>query len=248
MKQTSHNQFGRYIRQTALPEIGLAGQDRLSKAKVLCVGSGGLGSPALLYLAAAGVGTIGIAEFDTVNESNLHRQVLYDMGDIDMPKLDAAAARICAINPDVSVIKHPIDLCKNKADDVIPKYDIVIECTDSFKSKSTICQSASKHKIPVVHGAVCGFKAQVSVFMPGAACYRCLYPVAPKCRQSNAIIGTVAGITGITQAMQVIMLITPHDDFAPLVGKLWEIDSRTMQTRIFDIPKDAKCDACLRAI
>lgn len=242
----NNNSFDRYIRQTALPEIGIDGQRRLSNARVLCVGAGGLGSPALLYLAAAGIGHIGIAEFDTVNESNLHRQVLYSMNDIDEPKIDAAALRINEINPNVVVEKIKNGIKEETAGEVISNYDVALECTDSFRSKNMVCLSARDCKIPVVHAAVCGFKAQVSVFSPdlSAPCYRCLYRHSPEFRQNNAIIGPVAGLAGIVQAMQVIMLLTPHDDFEPLIGKLWEIDARTMKTRILNISKDKDCDVC----
>ncbi len=238
----------RYIRQTALPELGADGQARLAQSRVLVVGAGGLGSPALYYLAAAGVGRIGIAEFDVVAESNLQRQILYTAPDVGAAKLEVARARLAALNPEVQISAHPQGISTGNAIALASGYDVVLECTDSFASKDAVCYGATRARVPVVHAAIDGFLAQVAVFDPagvGSACYRCLHPVAPRSVRGGGVIGPVAGIAGVVQAMQAIMLLSPNPAFRPLMGRLWEIDLRTMAApRILDIPRDPRCPVC----
>lgn len=239
----------RYIRQTALPELGSEGQARLARSSVLVVGAGGLGSAALTYLVAAGVGRIGIAEFDVVAESNLQRQTLYATTDIGQPKIKAAVARLSGLNPGCAFTEYPDGLSTANAVGLCAGYDVVLECADSFASKDVVCSSAARARVPVVHAAIDGFRAQVAVFDPagaGSACYRCLHPVAPRSVRGGGVIGPVAGIGGVMQAMQAIMLLAPNPAFRPLVGQVWEIDSRTMATRLLTVPRDRDCPVCAK--
>jgi molybdopterin/thiamine biosynthesis adenylyltransferase len=237
----------RYMRQTALPELGVEGQARLAAGRVLVVGAGGLGSPALLYLAATGVGHIGIAEFDTVSESNLQRQVLYETADIGQPKVARAAARLMALNPHIAVAQHAQGVTQANVAILAAGHDVVVECTDSAAAKAAVCEGARRAGRPVVHAAIDGFRAQVAVFAPGGACYRCLYPVAPSPARSGAVLGPAAGLAGTVQAAQAIALLAPHPGLEPLIGRLWEVDMRTMATRVLGIPRDVACPACGKA-
>lgn len=239
----------RYARQIVLDEIGEDGQEKLLRAKVLCVGAGGLGSSILLYLAAAGVGTIGVADFDNVEECNLQRQILYDTNQIGSNKASNAKKRLKELNPNITVNIYPNGLTDKNVEELFTAYDIIIDGTDNFETKFLINDAGVKFKKPVIYGAIQGFEGQVSVFDSNlGACYRCLYPESLKhlsvnCEQGG-VIGTVAGIIGTVQAMQAIMLIIAHESFEPLIGKLWIIDAKTMQTRLLDIPKDQNCPIC----
>lgn len=239
----------RYIRQIGLPEIGQEGQDRLLNASVLCVGAGGLGSPALLYLAAAGVGRIGIIDFDRVDETNLQRQVLFSMDMIGQPKAQEAARRIKQLNPDIQVEYYDAELDVEVASRLFPVYDVILDGTDNFETKFLINDAAVKFRKPWIYGAIQGFDGQVSVFNDqGGPCYRCFQPEKPRAAVMNCaeagVIGAIAGIIGVTQALQAIQLITRHKSFDPLVGKLWTLDARTMQTRKLSLRKEAHCPAC----
>lgn len=241
--------FDRYQRQIILPEIGELGQSKLSQASVLCVGAGGLGSPVLLYLAAAGVGQIGIADFDKVDESNLHRQILYTAQDIGKNKVEAAQLRLLALNPHIHIEIFQGGLNKDTIESAIKNYEIIMDGTDNFSTKFLINDAAVKHKKILVYGAIQGFDGQVSVFDAGhGPCYRCLYPSPPKASVQNCaeagVIGAVAGLVGITQAMQTIQIIVGHKSFSPLVGKLWTIDTRTMETSIRSFDKNPHCPVC----
>lgn len=227
----------------------MEGQQKLSSAAILCVGAGGLGAPALLYLAAAGVGRIGIIEFDSVDLSNLQRQILYTTPVIGQPKALEAQKHLRALNPDIEINVYEAELTADKADELFPMYDIILDGSDNFETKFLINDAAVKHQKPWIYGAIQGFDGQAAVFnTKDAPCYRCLYPEKPQARvkncAENGVIGAVAGLIGVTQALQAIQLITQHDSFEPLAGKLWTIDTRTMQSRILTIPKNQDCSIC----
>lgn len=239
----------RYKRQITLPEIGLDGQEKLAHARVLCVGAGGLGSPALLYMAAAGIGHIGIIDFDMVDESNLQRQVLFTTDEVGGPKAVHAKARLQALNPEIEIIVYEEELTAENAPDLFQTYNIILDGTDNFETKFLINDAAAKYKKPWVYGAIQGFDGQASVFDAQCGpCYRCLYPEKPKARIANCaeagVIGAVAGLIGVTQALQVIQLVTGHESFEPLIGKLWTLDTKTMRTRLLNIPKNPDCPVC----
>ncbi len=239
----------RYSRQVSLPEIGQDGQERLRKASVLCVGAGGLGSPALLYLAAAGVGHIGIVDFDCVDESNLQRQILFSTAMLGRPKAKEAAAKLKALNPSIRIESYDEELNAESAARLFPAYDIILDGTDNFETKFLINDAAVKFSKPWIYGSIQGFDGQASVFNHnGGPCYRCLQPEKPRGRVMNCaeagVIGAVAGIVGVTQALQAIQMIAGHDSFEPLTGKLWLVDTRTMQAKILNLPKRPRCPAC----
>lgn len=242
----------RYSRQTILPGLGEAGQERLTAASVLCVGAGGLGAPALLYLAAAGVGKIGVVDFDAVEESNLQRQVLFTTDDIGKPKASRAATRLRALNPDIEVTAYDTELDAENAPALFDAHDVIIDGSDNFETKYLVNDMAVKSGRPWVYGAIQGFEGQVCVFdaAQDGPCYRCLFPEKPKARIRNCaqagVIGAVAGITGATQAMQAIQLIVGGKAFDPLRGRLWTVDAATMQTRVLDVPKNPACPVCAR--
>ena len=239
----------RYKRQITLPEIGIDGQEKIDRARVLCVGAGGLGSPALLYLAAAGMGHIGIIDFDRVDESNLQRQVLFTTDGVGQPKAIQAKERLHALNPEIDITVYEKELNAENTPALFQAYDIILDGTDNFETKFLINDAAVKYKKPWVYGAIQGFDGQASVFdAQTGPCYRCLYPEKPKARITNCAeagaIGAVAGLIGVTQALQVIQLVTGHESFEPLIGKLWTLDTKTMQTRILNLPKNSDCPAC----
>ncbi len=240
----------RYSRQTVLPGLGAEGQERLTAASVLCVGAGGLGAPALLYLAAAGVGKIGIVDFDAVEESNLQRQVLFTTDDLGKPKASRAAARLRALNPDIEITAYDDELTAENAPALFDAHDIVIDGSDNFETKYLVNDMAVKSGKPWVYGAIQGFEGQVCVFdtPENGPCYRCLFPEMPKARIRNCaeagVIGAVAGITGATQAMQAIQLIVGGKALDPLRGRLWTVDATTMQTRVLGAPKNPACPVC----
>lgn len=239
----------RYERQTVLSEIGSSGQTALSHARVLCVGAGGLGCPALLYLAAAGIGHITIIDPDYVDVSNLQRQVLFTDADCGQSKAVAAQKRLQQLNPEITIEAISDWLTDKNAEDLFLRHDIIIDGTDNFEAKYLINDAAVKTSKPVVYGAIQGFEGQVSVWdAQRGPCYRCLYPAPPKaairnCAESG-VIGAVAGIIGTTQAMQCIAIIVGNDSFAPLIGKLWTIDMKTMETQNLNIAKKPDCLVC----
>ncbi len=241
--------MNRYDRQIRLPEIGREGQEKLLKASVLCVGAGGLGSPALLYLAAAGVGRIGIIDFDRVDESNLQRQVLFDTEAVGKPKALEAARRLKALNPGIQIESYDAELNAENAARLFPQYDVIIDGTDNFETKYLINDAAVKFGKPWIYGAIQGFDGQASVFnFKGGPCYRCLYSEKPKGRIMNCaeggVIGAVAGLIGVTQALQAIQIISGHESFEPLSGRIMTLDTRTMHTRTLALKKNPDCAAC----
>lgn len=239
----------RYSRQIVLPEIGLEGQKRLSQASVLCIGAGGLGCPALLYLAAAGVGRIGVGDFDAVDETNLQRQVLFTVDQVGKNKAEAAKERLNALNPDVGIEAHSVELTDQNAEKLFTNYDLIIDGTDNFAAKYLINDASVKTGKPFIYGSILGFDGQLAVFNYNEGpCYRCLFPEAPKGHIPNCaeagVIGAVAGMIGTAQAMEALKIILGHESFSPLAGKLWTVDMRSMENRLLDLPKNPNCSIC----
>ena len=242
----------RYSRQLLLPELGLAGQEKLKQAKVLLIGAGGLGSPAALYLAAAGVGTLGISDGDIVDLSNLHRQILHRTDAIGTAKTRSAAAQLHALNPLSRVLELPALMASN-IDELMPDFDIVVDGSDNFATRFLVADACVKHKKPLVYGAVLRFEGQVSVFMGPAdasgtaPCYRCLFPAppppehAPSCAQAG-VLGMVPGVVGTLQATEAIKLITGIGTV--LNGRLLLFDAKNMRFREISIPRDPHCPSC----
>lgn len=237
-----------------LPEIGEGGQQLLKNASVLCIGAGGLGSPALLYLAAAGIGRIGLVDDDVVDISNLQRQVIFSELDQGSPKVEAAAEAIQELNSTCRVEAYPERFSSENAPKLIQPYDVVIDGTDNFSSKFLINDACAKFGKPLIYGSILGFVAQVSVFWAGkGACYRCLYPKPPtghipNCAEAG-VIGAMAGIAGATQALEAIKMVLGlawcrEHHLEPLLGKLWVLDARTMQTKTLEIHKRHDCSVC----
>ncbi len=238
----------RYSRHLLIPEVGPGGQARLLASRVLLVGAGGLGSPAALYLAAAGVGTLGIVDFDVVDLSNLQRQVLHTTDRVGEPKVASAARTIGALNPDVRVVAHELLLGADNAAEVIAGYDVVIDGTDSFETRYTLNDAAVAAGIPVVHASVYRFEGQLTVFVPGGGpCYRCLYPsapppeLAPNC-SAVGVLGVVPGIMGLLQANEAIKLLLRVG--TPLVGRLLLFDALDGEFRELEIRRDPACPVC----
>jgi len=241
----------RYSRHLIIPDVGMTGQKRMKNAKVLVIGAGGLGSPALLYLAAAGVGTLGIAEFDTVDESNLQRQVIHGVSDIDKPKGQSAKESIAEINPYVNVILHEERLDNDNVFDVFKGYDLIVDGTDNFATRYMVNDAAYFLSIPYVWGSIYRFDGQASVFAPmlvdDAPCYRCLYPeppppgMVPSCAEGG-VLGVLCASIGSIQVNEAIKLITGIGD--PLVGKLMIYDALEMEYRKLKVRKDPNCALC----
>jgi adenylyltransferase/sulfurtransferase len=237
----------RYSRHLLIPEVGLAGQERLLRARVLVVGAGGLGSPVLAYLAAAGVGRIGIVDDDVVDETNLQRQVLFAQADIGRAKTAVAAERIVALNPHVAVDPYPIRLDASNARELVRPYDVIVDATDTFGSRYLVNDAARLEKKPDVYGSIFRFDGQVSVFAPGGPCYRCLFPEAPPAGSvptcaEGGVLGVLAGIVGAWQANEALKLVLGIG--TPLAGRLMLIDALGARTREFAIPRDDACVLC----
>ncbi|WKV12439.1 HesA/MoeB/ThiF family protein [Marivirga harenae] len=222
----------RYIRQILLPEIGIEGQEKISTAKVLVVGAGGLGCPAMQYLASSGVGTIGIVDFDKVSASNLHRQILYSIDDIGVPKVDVAKRQLERINPNCIIKKYDVMLSTENAKTIINDYDIIIDATDMISSRYLINDTCLEMQKPFVYGAVYKYQGQVSVFnLNNGPTYRCLFPNPPiskikDCNESG-ILPVLPGIIGLMQATETIKIITGLGN--PLSGTVGLFDIKTMQ-------------------
>jgi molybdopterin/thiamine biosynthesis adenylyltransferase/rhodanese-related sulfurtransferase len=240
----------RYSRHLLLPEVGIEGQQKLLDAKVLLLGAGGLGSPTALYLAAAGVGTLGIVDNDDVDLSNLQRQVIHSSERIGIPKVDSAEQTINALNPDVSVNKHPVRLDASNIMDILPGYDIVVDGLDNFPTRYLLNDASVRLGIPVVSAAILGFEGQLSVFKPyEGPCYRCLFPVpppaelAPSCG-ANGVLGVLPGTMGLLQATEVIKLILAEGD--PLIGRLLMYDALAATVSEVKVRRDPDCPICSR--
>ena len=232
----------RYQRHLLLPEVGEAGQLKLLTAKVLCLGAGGLGSPAALYLAAAGVGTLGIVDMDVVDESNLQRQILHNYSRIGQHKVDSAKETINELNPDVNVETHPVRLDASNIEEVISKYDLVIDGTDNFPVRYMLNDASVKLGIPVVHGSIFRFEGQVTVFDPqNGPTYRDMVPeppppeLAPSCAEAG-VLGVLPGIIGCLQALEAVKMILDLGD--TLIGRLLTFDATEMSFREFKLRKD----------
>jgi adenylyltransferase/sulfurtransferase len=248
MSRLGDEQLERYKRHLLLDGVGVEGQEKLLASSVLIVGAGGLGSPAALYLAAAGVGRIGIVDFDQVDASNLQRQVLYTTRDVGEPKVAVAAARLNALNPDVEVQLHPFKLEAANARAIIAGYDVVLDGTDTFPSRyltSDLCVWLGK---PLVYGSVMKFEGQVAVFdARRGPCYRCLFAeppppeLAPNCAEAG-VLGVLPGVIGLLQATEVLKLLVGIGE--PLIGRLLVYDALAMEFRRFRIPKDPACVVC----
>jgi molybdopterin/thiamine biosynthesis adenylyltransferase/rhodanese-related sulfurtransferase len=241
-------QRNRYQRHLLLPEIGEEGQQRLLGSKVLLLGAGGLGSPAALYLAAAGVGTIGIVDMDVVDSSNLQRQILHNLDRIGERKVDSAKTTLTAMNPDVDVVTYDVRLGAGNVLEIIDSYDVIVDGTDNFPTRYLVNDAALVKRIPVVHGSIFRFEGQATVFYPyKGPCYRCLVPepppaeLAPSCAEAG-VLGVLPGIIGSIQAVEAIKLLLELGE--PLVGRLLAYDALEQTFRTFKIRRDPACPAC----
>jgi molybdopterin/thiamine biosynthesis adenylyltransferase/rhodanese-related sulfurtransferase len=242
------DQRNRYHRHLLLPEVGEAGQQRLLESRVLLLGAGGLGSPAALYLAAAGVGTLGIIDMDVVDASNLQRQVLHNLDRVGHRKVDSAKLTLTAMNPDIDVVTFDTRLGADNVLDIIDGYDVIVDGTDNFPTRYLVNDASLVKKIPVVHGSIFRFEGQVTVFKPyDGPCYRCLIPepppaeLAPSCAEAG-VLGVLPGIVGSLQAMEALKLILGLGD--PLVGRLLTYDALETSFRTFRVRRDPNCPAC----
>jgi molybdopterin/thiamine biosynthesis adenylyltransferase/rhodanese-related sulfurtransferase len=246
----SAEQRDRYSRHLLLPEVGVEGQQKLLDAKVLLLGAGGLGSPTALYLAAAGVGTIGIVDDDVVDLSNLQRQVIHNTERIGVSKVESAAQTIHALNPDVNVVQHKLRLDASNIMSILPNYDIVVDGLDNFPTRYLLNDASVRLRIPVVSAAILGFDGQLSVFKPyEGPCYRCLFPepppaeLAPSCG-ANGVLGVLPGTMGLLQATEVIKLIL--DIGNPLIGRLAMYDALSATVSELKVRRDPHCPICSR--
>jgi len=238
----------RYSRHLLIPEVGSEGQARLLDSKVLLIGAGGLGSPAMLYLAAAGVGTIGIVDFDVVDASNLQRQIVHTTDRVGTKKVASAALTIGALNPDVNVVAHEVMLNETNVDELIAGYDLILDGTDTFETRYTLNDAAVKAGIPVVHASVFRFEGQLTVFKPhDGPCYRCLYPtppppeLAPGCSVAG-VLGVVPGVMGLLQATEGIKVLLDIGD--SLSGRLLIYDALDGTFSELVLQRDPKCPSC----
>ncbi len=238
----------RYSRHLLMPEVGLEGQQRLKAARVLCVGAGGLGSPAAMYLAAAGVGTIGLVEFDRVEESNLQRQVLYTTGDVGRSKLAVAAARLRAMNPHITIVEHEIRFSAANAASLVTAYDIVVDGTDNFATRYLVNDACVLNRRPNVYGSIFRFEGQVSIFATDEGpCYRCLHPdppppgLVPNCAEAG-VLGVLPGVIGTIQANEAIKLILGIGE--PLIGRFLIFDALAMRFRELRLRRASDCPVC----
>ncbi|HUV57356.1 MAG TPA: molybdopterin-synthase adenylyltransferase MoeB [Acidimicrobiales bacterium] len=244
----SQDQRVRYHRHLLLPEVGEKGQMKLLDSKVLLLGAGGLGSPAALYLAAAGVGTLGIIDMDVVDSSNLQRQILHNLDRVGMRKVESAKLTLTAMNPDLKVNTYDMRLGADNILDIIDGYDVILDGTDNFPTRYLVNDAALLKNIPVVHGSIFRFEGQVTVFNPYVGpCYRCMIPepppaeLAPSCAEAG-VLGVLPGIIGSIQAIETIKLLLELGD--PLVGRLLTYDSMDQSFRTFKVRRDPSCPAC----
>jgi sulfur-carrier protein adenylyltransferase/sulfurtransferase len=240
--------LSRYSRHLILPEVGMEGQQRLKAAKVLCVGTGGLGSPLAFYLAAAGVGTLGLVDFDVVDASNLQRQIIHSTKDIGRKKLDSAAEKLTALNPSLNVVKHEVMLSSANALEIIKDYDIVADGTDNFPTRYLVNDACVILGKPNAYGSIFRFEGQASVFATeDGPCYRCLYPeppppgLVPSCAEGG-VLGILPGLVGVIQATEVIKLILGKG--SPLIGRLMLVDALNMRFRELKLRKNPECPVC----
>ncbi|HZT65606.1 MAG TPA: molybdopterin-synthase adenylyltransferase MoeB [Acidimicrobiales bacterium] len=244
----SADQRNRYHRHLLLPEVGEAGQQKLLDSKVLLLGAGGLGSPSALYLAAAGVGTIGIIDMDVVDASNLQRQILHNLDRVGERKVDSAKKTLTAMNPDVNVVTYDVRLGADNILDIFDGYDVIVDGTDNFPTRYLVNDASLVKRIPVVHGSIFRFEGQATVFAPyEGPCYRCMIPepppaeLAPSCSEAG-VLGVLCGIVGSIQAMEAVKLLLGLGD--PLIGRLLAYDSLEESFRTFKVRRDPNCPAC----
>ena len=247
-RQFTPEQITRYARHFTLPEVGEAGQAKLLDAKVLCVGAGGLGSPVALYLAAAGVGTIGIADHDTVDMSNLQRQILHTNDRVGMPKVESAQLTLNALNPDVNIVQFKERLSSENVMRIIDGFDIVVNGCDNFPTRYLINDACIMAKKTLVDGSIFQFEGQVTVVDPTEGpCYRCLFPeppppgMAPSCAEAG-VLGVLPGLVGCVQALEVIKIILGAGN--PLVGRMMHFDTLSSEIRVLKLRKDPNCLVC----
>jgi molybdopterin/thiamine biosynthesis adenylyltransferase/rhodanese-related sulfurtransferase len=246
--ELTRDELVRYSRHLLLDEFGMAGQEKLKAARVLCVGAGGLGSPAALYLAAAGVGTIGLVDFDVVDVTNLQRQVLYATSDVGRPKLEAAADRLRGMNPHVAIEAHAVTLSAANALELIAAYDVILDGTDNFTARYLVNDACVLAQRPNAYGSIFRFEGQASVFAaPGGPCYRCLHPeppppgLVPSCAEAG-VLGVLPGIIGMIQATEAIKLLTGIGE--PLIGRFVIYDALRMRFRELKLRRDPQCAIC----
>jgi sulfur-carrier protein adenylyltransferase/sulfurtransferase len=247
-EKVGKDQMARYSRHLRIPEVGEQGQLKLLKSRVLLVGAGGLGSPAGVYLAASGVGTIGLVDYDVVDESNLQRQILHWTSSIGMPKVDSARRTLFEVNPDVKVKTYPLHLDASNIVDIFKDYDVIVSGSDNFTTAYMVNDAAVLTKKPVVYGSIFRFEGQMSTFIPyEGPCFRCLYPsatppeLAPSCDEAG-VLGVLPGVVGLIQATEVIKLLLKLG--TPLAGRLLAYDALEMTFRKFKIPRDPNCTTC----
>ncbi len=247
-EELTHDEIKRYSRHLIMPEVGMSGQKKLKKASVLCVGAGGLGSPLAFYLTAAGVGRIGIIDFDVVDFSNLQRQILHNTDDVGRPKLDSAAEKLKALNPNVNVELHEERLTSENALQLFEKYDIIVDGTDNFPTRYLVNDACVLTGKPNVYGSIFRFEGQASIFATSEGpCYRCLYPeppppgLVPSCAEGG-VLGILPGLVGLVQATEVIKLILEKGN--SLVGRLLLFDALGMKFRELKLKKDPECPVC----
>jgi adenylyltransferase/sulfurtransferase len=248
LPELTNDELGRYSRHLILPEVGMEGQQRLKAAKVLCVGTGGLGSPLALYLAAAGIGTLGLVDFDTVDSSNLQRQIIHSTKDIGRKKIDSAQEKLNALNPSLKVVKHDTMLSSANALDIFAQYDIIADGTDNFQTRYLVNDACVLLNKPNAYGSIFRFEGQASVFATKEGpCYRCLYPeppppgLVPSCAEGG-VLGILPGIVGVIQATEVIKLILGKGE--PLIGRLLLVDALSMRFRELKLRKNPDCPVC----
>ena len=248
LPELTKDELSRYSRHLILPEVGEEGQRKLKTACVLCVGTGGLGSPLALYLAAAGVGTLGLVDFDVVDASNLQRQIIHSTADIGRKKLDSAAEKLKALNPELNVVKHDTLLSSANALDILKDYDVVADGTDNFPTRYLVNDACVLLGKPNAYGSIFRFEGQASVFAAkDGPCYRCLYPeppppgLVPSCAEGG-VLGVLPGLVGVIQATETIKLILGKG--SPLIGRLLLIDSLNMRFRELKLRKNPECPVC----
>jgi len=247
--ELSNEEISRYSRHLILPEVGMAGQKKLKATSVLCIGTGGLGSPISMYLAAAGIGKIGIVDFDVVDYSNLQRQIIHGTDDVNRPKVQSGKETLNSINPEVEVIIHETMLTSDNALEIIKPYGIVVDGTDNFPTRYLTNDACVLLKKPNVYGSIFRFEGQASVFAPelGGPCYRCLYPeppppgMVPSCAEGG-VLGVLPGIIGCIQATEIIKLALGKGD--PLINRLMLYDALDMKFRELKLRRDPKCPIC----
>ncbi|MCZ7583716.1 MAG: molybdopterin-synthase adenylyltransferase MoeB [Deltaproteobacteria bacterium] len=247
--QMTDAQKKRYSRHMTMPEVGEEGQAKLLQSRVLMIGAGGLGSPAAFYLAAAGVGTLGLVDFDVVDETNLHRQILHTHDRVGTPKIESAVKTLKAYAPDVNIIPFETRIDSSNVEEILRGFDVIVDGTDNFPTRYLINDACVKLKKPCVHGSVYRFEGQVTVFHPdaGGPCYRCLYPapppadMAPSCAEAG-VLGVLPGVIGLLQAVETVKLLLGTGK--PLVGRLLAYDGLDGKFREFKLRKAPECEYC----